>query len=102
MSRRQLSTVLGLLALAIWGGVMSSRVSPTDDRVLAGRRGLMRSGAHPGRPRRTLADTQLPTQGKLIPSCPPGWRTPTRVPIVVFGSTRLKRGLNIREKISIL
>ena len=36
MSRRQVSGVLGLLALAIWGGVMSSWVSPSD-RSSAGR-----------------------------------------------------------------
>ena len=36
MSRRQVSGVLGLLALAIWGGVMSGWVSPSD-RSSAGR-----------------------------------------------------------------
>ena len=33
----------------------------------------------------------------LTPSCPPGWRTPTTVPILVYRSARLKRGLNIRD-----
>src|SRR5215471_15118323 len=101
MSRRQLSTVLGLLALAIWGGVMSSWVSPTD-RSSAGRSTRTDAvGGTSGAPS-TNAGGHATSYARQADTELPAWLADAYKSLVVFGSTRSKRGLNIRERISIL